>query len=109
MIAAAMSVRMNPDERRAEVLAAALRTAAALGLSRMTREDIAKAAGCTPGLVSARLGTMKRVRDEVMRLAVRQEVLPVVAEGIALRHPHALKAPTDLQKRAAASMVRATA
>lgn len=107
MIAAAMAIRMNPDERRAEVLAAALRTAAAVGLSRMTREEIAKAAGCTPGLVSARLGTMRKIRDEVMHQAVKQEVLPVIAEGIALRHPHALKAPADLQKKAAQSLLRA--
>jgi AcrR family transcriptional regulator len=101
-----MAIRMNPDERRAEVLDAALRTAAAVGFMRMTREDVARAAGCTPGLVSARLGTMKRLRDEVMKAAVRREVLPVIGEGIALRHPHAIKAPADLQKRAAASLLR---
>lgn len=106
IIAPDMAIRMNPDERAAEVLAAAVRTAAAVGFARMTREDIAKAAACTPGLVSARLGPMSKIRDTVMKRAVRDEVLAVVAEGIALRHPHALKAPADLQKRAAASLLR---
>ena len=100
-----MAVRMRPAERRAEILAAAVRTAAAVGLQRMTRENIATAAGCTPGLVSARLGTMRQIRDKVMREAVRREELTVIAQGIALRHPHAVRAPAELQRRAAASLL----
>jgi len=101
-----MAIRMKPADRREEILDAAVRTAAAVGFSRMTRDDIARTSGCTPGLVSARLGTMERLRNEVMRRAVREEVLAVIAEGIALRHPHALKAPDDLRKRAAATLLR---
>lgn len=101
---AAMAIRMKPADRRAEILDAAVRTAAAVGFMRMTRDDIARTAGCTGGLVSARLGTMEKLRDEVMRQAVKHEVLQVVAEGMALRHRHAIKAPADLQKRAAASL-----
>ena len=101
-----MSIRMKPTERRAEVLEAAVRAAAAHGWQRMTRDDIARVAGTSPGLVSARLGTMEQLRDLVMREAVKREVLEVVAEGVVMRHRHALKAPEDLQQRALARFVR---
>lgn len=101
-----MSIRMRPSDRRAEILDAAVRAAAAHGWQRMTRDDVARVAQASPGLVSARLGTMEKLRDEVMREAVRREVLEVVAEGVALRHRHALKAPEDLQQRALARLIR---
>ena len=106
-IVAAMAIRMKPHERRTEILDAALRTASAVGFMRMTRDDIARTAGCTAGLVTVRLGVMEKLRDEVMREAVKREVLPVVAEGIALRHRHAVRAPLELRQRAAASLALA--
>ena len=100
------SIRMDPADRRAEILDAALRAATAVGFMRMTRDDIARAANTSPGLVSARLGTMRKLRDAVMQHAIKREALQVIAEGVALRHPHALKAPADLQARAVRSLVR---
>lgn len=95
---------MKPHERRAEILDAAVRTASSMGFMRMTRDDIARTAGCTGGLVSARLGSMEKVRVEVMREAIRREVLSIVAEGIALRHRDALKAAPELRQRAVTSL-----
>lgn len=101
-----MAVRMKPDERRTEILDAAVRTAASVGFMRMTRDDIARAANCTPGLVSIRLGGMEKLKDAVMREAVKRgEPLSVIAEGISLRNRHALRAPADLRQRAVATLL----
>lgn len=97
--------RMSPKERRAEILAAALRVAVMTGYNRITRDDIAIAAGCSPALVSDALGTMVALRRGVMRAAVAGRVLPVIAQGLALRDPHALRAPPELRALAAASLV----
>ena len=101
-----MSIRMKPADRRLEILEAALVAAQRHGWARMTRDHVAAVAKTSPGLVSARLGTMDALRGHVMRLAVRQGVESVVAEGLALRHPAALKAPDDLKARALASLIK---
>jgi hypothetical protein len=39
-----------------------------------------------------------------MRAAVANHVLPVIAQGLALRDPHALRAPAELRVLAAESI-----
>lgn len=65
---------MNPDERRKALLEAALGAARRVGLHGLTREHVARAAGCSDGLVSARLGTMDDLRDAVKGLARRRGI-----------------------------------
>jgi hypothetical protein len=82
-----------------------LRLARSAGLANVTREQIATEAGVAAGLVSLRLGTMPALRRSVMRAAVAQEVLEVVAEGLAARDPYALAAPLELRQRCGAMLV----
>lgn len=97
---------MTPAERTRQLTAAALRAAATSGWRTLTREQIAAAAGVSPALVSARLGTAEAIRRAVMRAAVRERCVPVVAEGLAARHPQALRADAALRD-AAGEWVRA--
>lgn len=96
-----MTKRLPPIARTAELLRVAVEVASTKGWRAMTRDCIAVAAGVSPALVSARLGTMDTMRRSVMRAAVRDRVLPVVAEGLAAGDPHARKAPEDLKRLAA--------
>jgi len=100
-----MRRRLDPDDRHAEVLAAAMKAAQEFGWSEMTRDHIAALAGASAALVSIRLGTMAQVRDVVMAEAVRTGLLSVVAQGITARHPLALAAPLQLQQSALASLL----
>lgn len=93
---------MNPDDRARSLLAAAVRDAAAKGWKTLTHQRVADAAGVSPALVKQRLGTKTQMLRRVMRAAVLERSVPVVAEGLALRDPHAMKAPVDLKKLAAA-------
>lgn len=99
--------RLSPDIRTEQLLDAALALAAASGLRTMTRDALAEAAGVSPGLISARLGTMDAMRRSVMRAAVTQGCIPVVAEGLALRDKHALRADEALRAACAAWVARA--
>lgn len=87
-------------ERTAALLAAALQAALAHGWGKVTREQIAAQAGVSPALVSARLGTMDAMRRSVMRAAVRQRCLPVIAQGLVARNAHALAADAGLRQEA---------
>lgn len=82
------------------LLSAALKLAATKGYNRITRDEIAQAAGVSPALVSARLGTMDAMRRSVMRAAIRERVLAVVAQGIVARDKHALAADVELRRQA---------
>lgn len=98
--------RLHPIDRRALVLDAALHTAQRHGCRRMTRDQIAARAEVSPSLVSLYLGTMPKLRRLVMREAVKREIVPIVAEGLADRDPAALAASADLRRLAAAHLVR---
>lgn len=101
-----MTKRLDPAVRTAELLRVAVEVASVRGWRRMTRECIAVAAGVSPALISARLGTMDAMRRSVMRAAVRDRVLPVVAEGLVAGDSQARKAPEDLKRLAAEHLCR---
>lgn len=99
--------RLTPTVRRAEVLAAALRVAEVRGYRQMTRDEIATEAHCSPALVTAMLGTMTALRRHVLRAAVAGEVLPVIAQGLAARDAHAMRASDKLRRLAGEWMANA--
>lgn len=96
-----MAKRQKPEVRRGEIMDAAVREAADMGILRATCEGIACRAGCSPQLVKHYYGTMTQLRRDLMRYAVRNELAHIVAQGLALRDTHALKAPKELKEKAA--------
>lgn len=96
--------RRKPDERRESILAAAVEVAKSQRLAEMTRAGVAREAGVAPGLVSHYFGDMAALRAEIMTQAVREGILAIVAEGLALRDPIAQAAPEELKFNALASL-----
>lgn len=97
--------RLQPEARETGILEVALRLAAAKGYTRVTRDEIAAAAGCSSGLVSRYLGTMTQCRRLLMRKAVERGVTRIVAQGLADGNPHAAKASPELRAAAAALLI----
>lgn len=91
-------------ERKAAILAAALALAPSVGYARLTRDDIGRRAGMAPALVSYYFGTMPDLRRAIMREAIRVECLAVIAQGLAVRDRHALRASDELRRRALDSL-----
>jgi hypothetical protein len=94
--------RANPELRKEHILNAALSVAIERGYGKMTRDHIADTAGCSVGLVSKYFGTMLNLKRDVMRAAIREEELGIVAEGLATGDKHARKAPQELKEKAVA-------
>jgi AcrR family transcriptional regulator len=94
--------RLDPKERKAQILAAALKLAQAekFAYRTLTKDQIGKEAGCSAGLVHARLGDMAKLPNLLMRLAVKQRLIPIVAGGLLDENRIALKAPDDLKNEA---------
>lgn len=84
--------RMIAQDRKEEVMAAALRLAEQHGYQRITREQIAEAAGVRGPLLHYYFGTMTQFRRELMRRAVLLGNLKVIAQGLAVDDPQAVKA-----------------
>lgn len=96
--------RMMPKARRDEILDAALALAEERSHVEITREEISERAGVSVGLITHYFGTMPKLKRDVMRAAIRTEILPIIARGIVMGDPHALKAPPELKQRALASL-----
>jgi len=92
--------RLPPHERKEAILSAAIELATVKGYQQITRDGIAEQAGVSMGLVTRYFSTMNQLRRDVMRHAIKREILSIVADGMACRDPHAMKAPEELRRRA---------
>ena len=92
--------RLKPAARKQEIIAAALRLASKSGYMTITRNQIAGAAGVTGPAVQYHFETMAQLRRAIMRAAVKQEFLPVILQGLALKDAQAMKASVRVQQAA---------
>ncbi len=98
--------RMHPDNRRQEILDAAMKVAGLPGgWSKLTREAVANEAQCADGLVSKYFGTMVTFRRTIMRQAIKASSLSIVAQGLAASDVYAQKADADLKRKALDTLV----
>lgn len=92
------------ENRNRVVLESAIEIAREYGMARLTRQHVADVAGVSCGSVNNAFGTMEALRDAVMATAVAREILGIVAQGLAERHPAALAAPADVRQRAVSAL-----
>jgi hypothetical protein len=97
--------RVNPDLRKDQILKIAIAVARKYGCHKTTRDEIAHRAGVSMGLVSHYFGTMKKLRRTIMRAAIVNEELEIIAKGLANNDPYARKASDDLKQRAVSTLV----
>jgi len=90
--------------RNQAVLEAAVALASERGFRRYSRADVAQRAGVADGSVNNSYGTMNGLHDAVMQTAVERQLVPIVAAGLAERHPAACAAPQGLKDSALASL-----
>lgn len=102
-LATVLKSRTNPELRRQHILETAVKLAKEHGYDRLTRDRVAEAAGVSPGLIGQYF-TMTTLRFEMMRYAVRHEVLEIVAQGLAARDNLAVNAPKELKNRAVSTL-----
>lgn len=74
---------------------------------KVTRADIAEEAGVSEPLITHHLGTMTDLRRDIIRHAIIQKRLKIIAQGLAIGDSHACKAPQELKDRALALLASA--
>ena len=92
--------RAAPELRRKYVLDIAIELAKTKGYSTLTRDDVAKEANVSPGLVSHYFKNIELLRNLVLKTAVKREVLEIIAQGLVKEDPIAVQAPKELKYRA---------
>ncbi len=98
--------RFKPEIRKESIIAAALDLAEDTHYREVTRDQIGRRIGVTGTAVMYHFGTMQQLRREVMRAAVKQERLQVIAQGLTCNDVHADRASEALQLRAVAACVK---
>ena len=93
--------RMQPDARKADILATAVMLANTEGYTTLTREKISTQAQCSPSLITHYWPMFSLLLKDVMAEAVRQELPAIVAAGLVLGEPDAMTAPMGLKQLAA--------
>lgn len=94
--------RLEPGERKGQILEAAIRLAREVGYHNLTRDSIATEAAVSYGLVTHYFGTIRCLRLEVMAEAIARGIPEIVANGLATGDSLAKSAPSALKERAAA-------
>lgn len=94
------------SDRDQKVLEAAIAEAREQGYQFITREAVAARSGVSVGGVNNAFGTMLELKRAVLRAAIEREILPIVAEGIAMGSPVVSEIPPELRERALLSLAR---
>ena len=100
--------RLQPDDRKQQILDAAIKVAGRPGgWGKLTRDAVAREAQCAESLVSKYFGTMIAFRRSIMRAAIQARNLAVVAQGLAAGDTNAQKAPPELKAAAVETLTHA--
>jgi len=96
--------RTSAANRTEHILSVAMDVAERDGFAKLSRNTVAEECGISDSLIAYHFGTMPQFRRDIMRYAIKTERLGIIAEGLATRDVHALKAPEELKARALASL-----
>lgn len=99
--------RYPPDVRRELILSTACALAAdGVPYYRLTREQIARAAGLSGTALQYHFGPIALLRQAALEYAVQHEMLPVIAQALAVRDPTVRELPDRVRQRAAEYLTR---
>jgi AcrR family transcriptional regulator len=95
------------DERRAQILKAAIKVARRRGLSNVSMAEVAAAAGCSRPRVAQLLGNVKKFRRALVDEAIRVEDLKLIGQGLTMQDRNCMKLSEDVKRRALAAAAAA--
>lgn len=92
--------RVPAAMRKQQILEVAINEAKKSHYNKITRDGVAEAAGVSMGLVTKYFGTMQQLRTQVIRHAVKQSIIEIIAQGIASNDDRAKKASQEDKQKA---------
>lgn len=95
---------MTQPANKTDIITAAVQLALSVGYQRITRDAVARSAGVAVGTINSNFGTIEGLRREVLKYAVKGEILPIIAQGLAVGAHETKDTPDDLKQRALAAV-----
>ena len=108
-----MHNKLSKDVRCEQILSAAMTIAKRDGFAALSRDGVAREAGCGAGTVNCHYNTMQQLRRAVIRHAVKEaanstddkQLLAIVAQGLMSGESSAKKAPDNIKTAALATLM----
>lgn len=97
--------RPDTEQKRDVILTKALDYAIQMGWENFKRDDFCNEIGIATGSINYHFKSMDGFKRAIMRKAVAKRIVPIVAQGIAMRCSVARAAPESLKKLAIAHMM----
>lgn len=100
-----MAKKLHPNVRKEQILDAAIKVAESVGYANVQRADVAAQANCASGTVNRYYGTMKQLKRDIIRHAIKAKNLIIIMQGIANCDPAVSKIPNDLKQQACSQLI----
>jgi AcrR family transcriptional regulator len=100
------SKKFSASIRRRQIIDAAIRLAIKCGYQNVTRNAVAEEAGVSHGLVNTYFSTMPQLKRALMRAAIAQEIVEIIAQGLGAKDADALKVSDELKKKAVTLLMK---
>jgi AcrR family transcriptional regulator len=93
-------MRKHKTVRKELILCAAIELALKVGYQHLIRDEVAKKAGVSGPLLNKHYGTIRELRQQVLKTAIEKGIIEIVAQGLGMRDPIALKATDEIKQKA---------
>lgn len=94
--------RLGKAARIDDILDAAINIAEVKGYTKVTWKELGDASGVSLGLLVYHFGSIQEFKRTLMRAAITRKNLTILAQGLAVKDEHAIKAPDELKQSAIA-------
>lgn len=91
--------RTPPEVRKQHILKEAIKLSIKIGYNKITRDGIAEHTKVTSSLIARYYPTMDDVRRAVIEEAIKNEIVEILAQGLALKDPLTLKINKRLKRK----------
>ena len=92
--------RVSPQLRKENILSCAIKLSETVGYSSITITAVAEEAGVTRQTVAHYFSTLNQLQTDIMRRAVKEKNLKIIAQGLVSQNKHAQKADAELKQEA---------
>lgn len=91
--------RMNPLERKEQILNTAINLCLEKGYRQLTRRAVANRMQCASALINHYYKDIENLRTIVLKTAIEKEIIPILAENLAAWGKETIELSTELKEK----------
>ncbi len=91
--------RKNPIIRKNILLCTAIKLSIKVGYRNLTRDALAKKARVSPALINHYFFTIDQLKEEILKQAIKLEIVEIIAQALGARDLHKIKISEDLKQK----------